>query len=278
MKMKKFLLMMALAIFLPACSSTVTPASPPTRLPSPIPSSPPPAAITATPVKPQSAAGIALSNVKQEKQPGGEIKATASAATQQNLGLGQVELAYPETMIVGETRTVRLRISPATQLVSSQKGPAAVKTPNAPDFVYKFSGNVDLYPVMLAELRAVTFDVKPSGPIGRPVETGALISWDFLVSAKAVGRQDLSLEISIPGIFNGVASDLSTRVLQDLPIAIQVQPQPVDPMQRILDSITNNAGAIIVALIGLLGTIIGIIVKVRSDRARAAEENHGDEN
>jgi biopolymer transport protein ExbB/TolQ len=34
-----------------------------------------------------------------------------------------------------------------------------------------------------------------------------------------------------------------------------------------MQSIANNSGAIIVALIGLLGTIIGIVVKMRADKA-----------
>ncbi len=266
MMMKIFPCAFIFAIFVSACASQPLPTSPPS--PTRIGALPSPTA--AKPVQPGS--GIAVQNLKQDKQPSGEIKATASVGTQQNLGLGEIELAYPETMQVGETRTIRLRLAPSTQLVSSKKDPAPAKTPNAPDFIYKFSGNIDLYPAMLAELRAVTFDVNPTGRAQRSVETSAPVSWDWLVRAKEAGRQDLSLEISIPGIVNGVPSDLSTRVLQDLPIVVQVQAVPDDPFKRIMDSIANNAGAIAVALIGLIGTIIGIIVKRRVDQAETARE------
>jgi hypothetical protein len=227
---------------------------------------PTPSAVKTAP--PHSA--IAVLNIKQEKQADGSVRTTASVTAEENLGVGQMEIASPETMLLGETRTIRLRIAPAAQLVSLTPVAAPGKTPDVPNFVYRFSGNVQLYPLMDAELRALTFDVKPTGPVRRIVQSSAAVSWDWLVTARAFGRQELSLELSIPVIVNGTSSELSTHVLQDVPIVIQVQaptptptaapmptPTPESFGSRFMDSLMNNAVELLIALIGLVGTILG---------------------
>ncbi|HEX7587382.1 MAG TPA: hypothetical protein VF478_03620, partial [Anaerolineae bacterium] len=173
-------------------------------------------------------------------------------------------------MLMGETRTIRLKISQATSIASSTPVAAPGKTPDLPKFVYKFSGNVDLYPIMIAELRTLSFQVDKPGPIRRDVSTNNPATWDWIVSPRSPGRQELAIEISIPAVINGVDSELST--LQDVPLAIDVQspvPTPVPFGDRVGESIVNNSGAIIVALIGLIGTLIGILMKIRSDQDKA---------
>jgi hypothetical protein len=213
---------------------------------------------------------ITVINLQQNRQPDGSIKTTASVTAQQNLGLGQMELASPETMLMGETRTIRLKISPATSIASSTPVAAPGKTPDLPKFVYRFSGNVDLYPIMIAELRTLSFQVDKPGPIRRDVSPNIPVTWDWIVSPRSPGRQELAIEISIPAVINGVDSELST--LQDVPLAIDVQspiPTPVPFGERVGESIVNNSGAIIVALIGMIGTLIGILVKIRFDQDKA---------
>jgi hypothetical protein len=210
-------------------------------------------------------------NLQQNRQPDGSIKTTASVTAQENLGLGQMEIASPDTMLMGETRTIQLRISPATSLASSTPIAAPGKTPDLPKFVYKFGGNVDLYPIMIAELRTLSFQVDKPGPIRRDVSPNIPVTWDWIVSPRSAGRQELAIEISIPAVINGVDSELST--LQDVPLAIEVQlptPTPVPFGDRLGESIVTNSGAIIVALIGLVGTLIGILMKMRSDQNKPA--------
>ena len=125
---------------------------------------------TLVPASPATA--LDVKNVSQSKV-ANEIVKTASVTTAQNLGVGQIDLSYPETMTVGESRTVRLRLQPATQLVTSGKEPPKKNLPNAPNFVYKFSGNIDLYPVMNAQLIALGFNVNPSGRVQQVVDTAA---------------------------------------------------------------------------------------------------------
>ena len=280
--MKRVTILSLLLVFAGACAPAPTPA----------PSSAPPTAVIAQPTKPpaptaapavksvpapsQPAAGptnspITVVNLQQNRQPDGSIKTTASVTAQENLGLGQMEVASPETMLMGETRAIRLRISPAASIASSTPIAAPGKTPDLPKFVYKFGGNVDLYPIMIAELRTLSFQVDKPGPIRRDVTPNIPVTWDWLVSPRSPGQQDLAIEISIPAVINGVDSELTT--LQDVPLMIQVQspaPTQVPFGERLGESLVNNSGAIIVALIGLVGTLIGILVKMRADQDKAA--------
>jgi len=49
-------------------------------------------------------------------------------------------------------------------------------------------------------------------------------------------------------------------------------PTPVPFGEQLGESIVNNSGAIIVALIGLIGTLVGILVKMRSDQDKDAKK------
>ncbi len=231
---------------------------------------PPPAATpAATP------AGIAVLNITEQKMPDGSIRTTANVAAPDNLGLGQMELAYPETMSLGDSATVALKLSPAAQLVSLTPVAAPGKTPDVPAFVYKFSGNVQLYPLMDAELRALGFEIDQRGPIRRIVESSKPVEWRWLVRPLAAGKQELVVELSIPVIVNGVTSELSTHVLQDLRLTIQVNalaatapspPPAATPakslVERVTDSMVDNAGALTAALIGVCGTLLTVLGSV----------------
>jgi len=265
---RHFIALFLLTVILSACAAPIpTPTAVPVAAAptaAPLPTKAPPAA---GPTR----APITVVNLQQAKQPDGSIKTTANVTAEDNLGLGQMEIASPDTMLLGETRTIRLRVSPATQLASSTPVAAPGKTPDLPKFVYKFSGNIQLYAVMIAELRTLSFKVDKAGPIRREVSPNIPASWDWIVSPLSPGRQELAIEISIPAVINGVDSELTT--LQDVPIVIVVQaptPTPVPFSNRLGESIANNAGAILVALIGLIGTLVGILVKLRSDQNKDA--------
>lgn len=261
---RQILPIILLAVFLSACAApapTATSATLPVAAPTSVPLP------THEPVTGPTPVPINVTNVERAKQPNGNIKTTAKVTAQDNLGLGQMEVASPDTMLMGETRTIRLQISPAAQLASMTPVAAPGKTPDLPKFLYKFSGNVQLYPVMVAELRSLSFKVDRTGPIRRDVSPSVPAVWDWLVSPLSPGQQELAIEISIPAVINGVDSELNT--LQDVPIAIVVQssaPTPVPFADQLSISIANNAGAIVVALIGLIGTLVGILVKLRSDQ------------
>lgn len=274
--MKKFFAILFFAIFLMGCAAPMPAptAAPPTKPPasssaaSTKTSVPSTAPVGRTPVAP-TAPAISVQDLQQQKQADGSIRTTAKVTAAENLGLGQIDIAFPETMNIGESRTVRLKLAPATQLASMTPVAVPAKTPDLPGFVYKFGGNVDLYPLMIAELRALKFDVKPTGALRRTVDPRKEVMWDWLISPTTPGKHDLSLELAIPAIINGVDSELSTDVLKNLVFTIDVVPVEPSRLSRILDSIVDNAGPLLIALIGLLGTLIGIIVKVQSDKKSA---------
>jgi hypothetical protein len=282
---------MLLFLFLVACAPSPTPAptkssaAPVSSAASSIASTKAPAssaasvAPTKAPVGPLSPSAtparssIALTNVQQNKQPDGSVRTTAKINVQDNLGVGQMDIASPDTMPMGESRTIRLKVAPAEQFAALTPAPAPGKTPDLPQFVYRFSGNVQLYPVMIAELRALAFTIDRTGPQRRDVKLTEPVTWDWIVSPRSQGRQDLSIEISIPGVVNGVYSEMSTSVLQNIPVAIQVQPPaptatpiptPAPGLDaQVRDSIIANSGAILAALIGLVGTLVGIFIKMK---------------
>ena len=89
-----------------------------------------------------------------------------------------------------------------------------------------------------------------------------------MVRPLAAGWQELTVEISIPVLVNGVNTEMSTHVLQDLTIAIQVAAQPTLPAptqlptpgsitDRIGDSMIENSGTPLAATIGVIGTLLG---------------------
>ncbi|MBI4788515.1 MAG: hypothetical protein HY782_15900 [Chloroflexi bacterium] len=265
--MRKLVALVSLAILVSGCAAAPTGVRP-TAAPQPT-ARPPATAPSGTPEPTPNP--ITVKNVQTQKQPSGEIRTTAQVSTQDNLGLGQIEVYSPDRMALGETTAIRLRISPAPQLASSTPVAApAGKTPGLPSFVYRFSGNIQIYPLMIAELRAITFAINPPGPQQRQMAATTPVEWSWLANSKTGGRQALGIELSIPAIVNGVSADLSTSVLQDIPIIIEVDapatqtPAP-DFWSDVAKSIANNSGAILIALIGLAGTVIGLLVKARSD-------------
>jgi hypothetical protein len=268
-----------LSLILSACA-TSQPTQPPAI--SPKPPTAAPSAGTTSPVAVNTRApsptrigptrgSIALS-VGQSTVTGGKVSTTVDVSSE-GLGLGQIEVSSPEKVFMNETATISLRLSPAKQLAAIT--PVAVPTSaDLPGLAYRISGNVQLYPVMYAELRALKFDVTPTGAQRRNIEmTNPAVAWNWLISPKAVGSQDISIALAIPALVNSTPSELIT--LQDILVRLQVQEPavptatPVPLSETITKSIANNAGPIIVALIGLIGTIIGIIVKIRSDQAKA---------
>jgi len=285
--MRKLVAVLLLAIFSVACASapaptaapppaaakpTSAPAAKPTEAPKPTAAPAPtqapvgPAGKTTAPAPTPQA--MAVQNVKQARQPDGNVLTTANITAPENLGIGQMELAAPDAMMFNETRTIRLRLSPAPQLVALTPVAAPGKTPDIPNFVYRFSGNVQLYPLMFAELRALTFDMDQKGPVRRIVESNKPVEWAWVVRPLAAGRQELTVELAIPMIVNGVNTEMSTHVLQDLTVAIQVAAQPTASAStpaptpktitdRIGDSMIEHSGALLAAIIGVIGAIIG---------------------
>jgi hypothetical protein len=279
--MQRLVMPILLLIVLSACAAPAPTARPATSAPAAQPTNAPkPTAVAApkatespkAPIGPAAKGtapapttqSMSVRDVKHARQPDGSVVTTANITAPENLGVGQIELASPDAMLLNETRTIRLRLSPAQQLVSLTPVAAPGKTPDVPNFVYRFSGSVQLYPVMFAELRALSFDLDQKGPVRRVVESNKPVEWVWVVQPRAVGRQELTVELSIPMIVNGVNTEMSTQVLQDLTAAIQVAAQPTAPTptprsiaDRVSDSIVEHSGALLASVIGVFGAILG---------------------
>lgn len=275
--MKRLILTLVCCLWFTACAPAPTPA-PTSAAPSVTPAGTRVPATEATAAPPGTPGSISIGGVTSQSQANGEVRTTARASAQGDLGLGQIEVSSPESMKLGDTRTVRLKISPASQLASSTPVAVPVQTPGLPGFVYRFSGNIQLYPVMIAELRAVTFVVAPTGPQRRDFQAAALMEWSWLVNAKMAGEQDLAISLQIPAIINGSGSEFSTSPLADIPVTIRVDAPPVNTppasfWEIAAKSIADNTGPLLIALIGLIGTLIGILIKLRSDAKQAASRD-----
>lgn len=279
--MKMRVVIFILGILLTACAAPAPTATPkptsvlaqptlaPTKAPAATatPAGKPPIGPASKATPPPTPPAIKLQNVKKDKQADGSLLTSASVTAPENLGLGQMELASPDTMRLDETRALRLRLVPAQQLVSLTPVAAPGKTPDIPSFVYRFSGNVQLYPLMFAELRALAFEIDQKGPVRRIIEANKPVEWTWVVKPLMIGRHELTIELSIPVIINGITTEMSTQVLQDLTVAIQVAAPPAAPtatprsaMERIGDSVIDHSGAIVAALIGILGTLLGALL------------------
>ncbi|MBI5651327.1 MAG: hypothetical protein HZC40_12940 [Chloroflexi bacterium] len=279
--MQKIFARFLVLIFAAACAAPRA-APKPTAAPAAAPTSaratPAPSARTATapPGSPQpTRAGITVKDVTQKKNPDGTTNTSANVATE-NLGIGQIELAAPDTMLFDETRSIRLRLSPAQQLVALPTISAPAKTPDLPNFTYRFGGNVQLYPVMFAELRALNFTMDQKGALRRNLEANKPVEWVWVIKPLSAGRQELTLELAIPTVANGIASEMTTNVLQNLPIVIQVAAPPTPQViatqpapslaDRLWDSLIGEFGALIVAAVGAVGTFIGWLIKSRAKK------------
>jgi hypothetical protein len=256
--------MVATSVALPTKAAAPTP-TPAAGAPQPTMA---PAGKTASPQPTR--AGIAVQNATPEKQADGNIRTTAKVSVAESIGIGQMELSAPDAMLLTDSRSIRLRLSPSQQFAALTPVAAPGKTPDLPSLVYRFAGNVEMYPVMFAELRGLNFEMDQKGRIRRNIEAGKTIEWVWVVKPLAAGQQELVLELSIPTIVNGVASEMNTNVLQNLPIVIQVTvpptvpaptstptPVPKSATDRIIDSMIENAGALLAASIGVIGTILG---------------------
>jgi hypothetical protein len=280
--MQKIFAAFLVLIFAIACAPpraapqpTTVPAAVPTRAPAATSASSARTA-TAPPGSPQpTRAGIAVKDVTQKKNPDGTTNTSANV-TAENLGIGQIELASPDAMLFDETRSIRLRLSPAQQLVALPTISAPAKTPDLPSFTYRFGGNVQLYPVMFAELRALNFTMDQKGALRRNLESNKAVEWVWVIKPLAAGRQELALELAIPTIVNGAASEMTTNVIQNLPIVIQVAAPPTPQViatqpapslaDRLWDSMIGEFGAMVIAAVGALGTFIGWLFKRRAKK------------
>ncbi|MGE5264958.1 MAG: hypothetical protein ACM3S0_16380 [Acidobacteriota bacterium] len=239
-----------------APKSTTAPATKPTPT-----VMPPPVALVPTPA-------IKVQNITPAAGPGGSGRTLAEVNADQ-YGVGNLEFACPETMLLKRSETVSLRISLSQNLAALTPVPVTSKSPDLPGFIYRPSGTFGVYPVMFARLSGPNFDISPSTDWVRYdlPKSDPAAEWRWVVKPQSEGPQDLLLQIKVPVKSNDIESELIANIPRGQPLRIVVQPRPFWP-----DMVTDNAGTIIAALIGVIGTIgaaaVAALLKNRSDSTK----------
>jgi hypothetical protein len=141
---------------------------------------------------------INVLNIETVIQADGTIKNTASLSGENFLGEGDLELRTPNTIKFGESGIVRLTITPSSAL-KDLLPPVLVDLASANDPSYAISINdrIQIYPVMIAELKGVNFEINPSGPQRKVVTSKSQVVWTWSITAKAPGKQSLIVTISL---------------------------------------------------------------------------------
>ena len=214
---------------------------------------------------------IAVLNVKSETQPDGTIKNTASLSISP-LGLGTLNLSSPSTIKLGESSIIQLSITPDSVLANLPKVTAPTVSANTSDYVLEFSDRLQIYPVMIAELKGVNFEIESDNHPEKPVTSSMPVEWIWNVTPLSAGKQTLILAISVPVIIDQNRDVVSAQTLKNIPIEIQVEvtptpkpiptftPTPLPLIVRIGEKLVENVSSIIVAIIGLIGVLAGAYV------------------
>lgn len=212
---------------------------------------------------------IAVLNINSETQSNGTINNTASLSISP-LGIGTLQLTSPSTIKFGESSVIRLTITPDSVLANLPRVAAPTVSTNAPEYVLEFSDRLQIYPVMIAELKGVKFEIESDNRPEKPVVSTMPVEWIWNVTPLSAGKQTLILAISIPVIVDQTRNVVSAQTLKNIPIEIQVEitptpipsktPTPLPPIARIGEKLIENVTAITVAVIGLIGALAGVYV------------------
>lgn len=159
-------------------------------------------------------------NIKSQVQANGTVKYTAQLSLDP-LEYGDLQLTTPLKINLGESRIVRLVISPDSALSDLPRVP--ILSSDAPDYSFEYNNRIKIYPVMIAELSGINFRVNPNGPLERTVTSILPVEWLWSVTPTEAGKQSLLLNISIPIVIDQTTKEISVQPLQNIPIQVFVE-------------------------------------------------------
>jgi len=220
---------------------------------------------------------IAVLNVHTITLPNGAIQNSAELSVSP-LGLGSLKLTSPSTIKLGESSIIRLEIRPDSILESLPKVSAPTISANSPGYVLEFSDRLQIYPVMISELKGVNFEIESDNRPEKPVISYMPVEWIWNITPLSEGKQTLILVISVPVIINRNYDVASAQILKNIPIEIQVvvtpspmpsetptptqtpiptlTPTPLPPIAKISEKLTENISSIVAAIIALIGVLV----------------------
>jgi hypothetical protein len=165
---------------------------------------------------------------------------------------------------------------------------------SAPEYVLEFNDRLQIYPVMIAELKGVNFEIESDNRPEKPVTSDMPVEWIWNVTPLSAGKQTLILVISVPVIIDQTHDVVSAQTLKNIPIEIQVEvtptpipsetpkptqtpiptstPTPLPPIARIGEKLIDNISAVVVAIIGLVGVLAGAYVTyINAQKSKATK-------
>lgn len=243
---------------------------------------------------PEPAVVVTGLSVEYEVQPDGTLKRTAYLSVG-DLGYGKLEIIAPSVLGFGQSGLIQLKITPDSAL--GKFLPVTVDLESATNSQYGIyvSDRVQIYPVMIAELHGLAFDIAPTGPQKQVVTSASQAVWSWSVSPKwpISDEQYLFLTVSIPVLLDQTVEQVGTT-LKEIPIQVRVEvtplptgsptpthtptptptftptptptPKPLPLPQRLGDSLVTNFAGIVVGIIALIGVLVTAYASIRNSK------------
>jgi hypothetical protein len=201
-----------------------------------------------------SIATMATLKIASLTNPDGSLTNTASLSIN-SLGIGTLELDAPETLDIHDTATVTMRLALGDEFISL---PAAPDPDNGdlPADALRYTDQIDIYPVMNAELVGSGFEITASGSPQKVILSNTPVEWLWSIKPKDTGTHSLRMVISIPVIVDEERNILSTHNLQSIPIKIEVT-------ETFGSKLAGALPWLIPTVVTAIGGIIGFVLNAR---------------
>lgn len=164
--------------------------------------------------------------------------------------LGRLEVTYPLVMKVeeGDLVSAEIIIDPSLDLSApNSSGLISIETRSTNAKRRHYVAEVKLYPIMIAELQAQSFDLQSNSfDNKRVVSPGASIGWVWNITAKKPGEQTI-----LVNIYGQTESNGENVIFLTKSASLNVQVRDKSLLEKLLDVFTQN----IVAILGTGGPL-----------------------
>ena len=203
---------------------------------------------------------VAMASLKiaSVTQPDGSAKNIASLSIN-SLGIGTLELDTPEQMDIHETAIVKLTLALEDDFTSLPEAPELNGEDDLPADALRYTDEIDIYPVMNAELIGSGFDISANSSPQKVILSDTPVEWMWSIKPKETGAHSLQLVISIPVIIDEQRDILSTHVLQNIPVRIEVT-------ETFGSKLAGALPWLIPTVVTAIGGIIGFVLNARRKR------------
>jgi len=182
--------------------------------------------------------------------------------------IGEALIWYPKAMRIGDSEEILFRLIPSQELTTATTD---ITYPRGlPNIYSKVSDITYLYPIMLAELKAINFEVSVQTSDYRQVSLETKTDWTWSITPKAIGEQLLIVELSAPAEVQGF-EQMVTQAIFSRSFNISVT-ESFDWASLWQSPIWQA----IVAILGILGWIIVFFERRRRRQSRQEPKKEAD--